>query len=224
MRSIIQGLIVAVTAFTALSHATAQTVPFTEEFSSDSADWRDAIGVAELDWSDSGGVDDSGFAFGSFNFLNSNADDTPALQRAQDEWNSSGNAFVGDWLDAGVTEFHMSVRHNAPEPLSYFARFAGPANFPGAIAIEFAPVLPGVWTEIAFAIDPLNPQIILEGFPFEDVFSNIGHVQIGVTVPASLAGVDASYTFDVDRVGIVPEPASLVLLLGLAAFARRAAR
>ena len=56
-----------------------------------------------------------------------------------------------------------------------------------------------------------------EGSDFATVFSSIGNLQIGVFVPAALAGVDQSFTFDVDGVTVVPSPpvAALLALSGL---------
>ncbi len=199
----------------------AAAVPFTEDFSSSSSSWRDSTGTVPLDWLSAGGPDGGSYASGPFNFVNSTPNTTPSILRGHDSYNSSGDAFVGNWIAEGVTHFSMNVRHNAPEPLVFFARFATPANFPGAAAVEFAPVMPNTWTNIDFLIDPSNPQIVLEGFPFEDVFSNVGNIQIGVSVSATLAGVDHSYTFDVDKIGIVPEPATLLALGALVAALRR---
>lgn len=200
----------------------AAVVPFTEDFAHDSANWRDAVGLSDLGWQATGGPDGGSYAFGTFNFVHSNENDTPAILRAQDEWNSSNNAFVGDWLADGVTQFSMMVRHDAPVPLTFFTRFASPANFPGAAGVAFVPVMPNTWTQVSFDIDPNNPAIVTEGVPFQDVFSNIGHVQIGVMVPADLAGLDQVFTFDVDKVSIVPEPATLALLaLGAMTLRRR---
>lgn len=206
--------------------ALATSNPFTEDFNDNSANWFNATLTGPLGWSGSGGPDGGAFAFGAFNFENSLLNDTPALLRAQDEFGSSGGAFVGDWIDDGVTLFSAQVRHDAPVPLNFFTRFSGPFNFPGAVAVEFAPVAPNTWTEISFAIDALNPQFVtFEGSDFDTVFGNIGHVQIGVTVPSSLAGVDADFTFSVDKASIVPAPAALLpLVIGLVACSRRGRR
>lgn len=200
------------------------TPPITENFNTDAANWRNSAGTAELDWISSGSFDGSAFASGTLNFMNSVEGDTPIAFRAQDEFNSSGNAFVGDWIAGGATEFSAWVRHDAAVPLSFFTRFSSPFNFPGAIAVEFAPVLPNTWTQLTFAIDPNNPQFIsFEGSDFNSVFSNVGHIQIGVDVPLALAGLDQTFTFDLDHARLIPAPGavSLFALSGIVALRRR---
>jgi hypothetical protein len=64
--------------------------------------------------------------------------------------------------------------------------------------------------------------VTFEGSDFATVFGNIGNLQIGVDVPAELAGMNRVVTFDVDKVSIVPEPTTLTLLApGLAWLMRR---
>lgn len=197
-------------------------VPFTEDFVTDSANWRDAVGVNDLDWLAQGGPDGGAFAQGAFNFVASQKQDTPVILRAHDSFGSSGGAFTGNWITAGVSLLSAQVRHNAPEPLTYFVRLAGPNNFPGAVAINFAPVLPDQWTEISFAIDEDSPQFVtFEGSDFETIFSDIANMQYGVFVPSALSGVNQEFAFDIDKVTIVPEPATIALLgLGTLALAR----
>ncbi len=191
--------------------AEAAIVPFTETFAADSANWRDSSGLTPLGWVNTGGPDGSGFAGTTFNFLNSAANDTPVLFRAQDEFDSSAGAFEGNWVTDGVTGFGAAVRHDAPVPLNFFVRFASPNNFPGAANVFFIPVPANTWTDLSAALP--NPNLIFEGpFTYEQVFGNIGHVQLGVSVPEGLAGTDAAFHFDLDNVRIVPEPASLGLL------------
>ncbi len=198
-------------------------VPFTEDFVADSANWRDAVGVNVLDWLAQGGPDGGAFAQGAFNFVASQPEDTPVILRAHDSFGSSGGAFTGNWIDAGVSLLSAQVRHNAPEPLTYFVRLAGPNNFPGAAAVNFAPVLPDQWTEITFAIHKNSPQFVtFEGSNFATIFSDIANMQFGVIVPSALSGVNQDFAFDIDKVTIVPQPTTIALLgLGTLALARR---
>jgi len=205
--------------FLGVTAACAVDVPTVENFNADVANWADNSGVALLAHVASGGPDGSGYAATDFAFdIGGGAGgDSVVLFRGQDEFNSSGNAFVGDWVADGITTLTAAVRHNAPEPLTYFARFSSPGNFPGATAIEFAPVPPNVWTDLDFAISPASPQLVtFEGSDFDTVFSDLGHIQIGVSIPESLADDTTVYTFGLDHVVAVPEPAP-VLLLAMAA-------
>lgn len=207
-----------------LSSASAATIPFTEDFNNDSANWRNAANSAVLDWNNAGSVDAGAYAFGDFNFVATAENDTPVILRGNAGSGASGGAFAGNYIAEGVTQLTAYVRHNAPTPLNFFTRFVSAANFPGAVAVDFAPVLPNTWTQISFAINPASPQFItFEGANFNAVFSNIARVQFGVSVPAALAGVDQAYTFDLDKVTITPEPASAALLL-LGMFALRGFR
>ena len=208
----IAALLVAL-GMTVSAPVSAVEVPFTEEFVNDAADWRESTGTTSLSWAMNGGPDGSSHAFGTFNFVDSIEDDTPVMFRAHDEYGSSGGAFEGDWIADGVTEFSVMVMHNAGMPLFFFTRFASPDNFPGAIGVEFTPVQSGQWSLLSFAIDPDNPQFVsFEGSDFETVFSRIGHVQIGVTVPEGLEGTDQEFTFRIDKPAVVPEPGALALL------------
>lgn len=194
--------------------AAALVVPFTEDFAVDASNWRDAPGTTDLTYNAAGGPDGGSYASGTFNFVNSGPTDTPAILRGQAGFGSSGGAFVGDWLTDGVTNFSAFVRHNAGEPLTFFTRWATPANTPGAAGVAFVPVQPNTWTQINLPI-ALGPHMFPEGAPFvfDQVFSNVGNVQIGVFQPgANLAGLDQDFTFDLDQVSITPEPGSLALL------------
>ncbi len=197
----------------------AQVVEFTETFANSDANWRGpaANGSDLLVVVPSGGPNGSSFVSTDFNFeflpdgsgMNG-GQPTPALFRAQDEFGSSGGAFEGNWISSGVDCFSFSFRHDLPEPINVFARFSSPDNFPGVGAIEFAPILPGQWTEVSFEIDPDNPQFVFEGpaSTFDSVFSNIGHIQLGLSVPTGLGGSTTNFDFDLDNVSIttIPEP------------------
>ena len=138
------------------------------------------------------------------------------LFRAHDEFGGSGSsdgAFVGNWITDGVREISAQVRHNAPVPLNYFVRASGPFNFPGSTAVQFVPVIPNVWTEVTFDVSPSSGQIVtFEGTSYNAVFSNIGHVQLGITIPAGFESNPTPFTFDLDQVTIqTPEPSTLLL-------------
>lgn len=218
------SIVFVLSTFVGVRTAGATIVPFTENFAANSANWYDAAGTSPLGWNSSGGPDSSSYATGGFNFATSAPGANVAILRAQDEFNSSGNAFVGNWIADGVNQLNFYVRHNAPTPLTFFARVADLDNVPGVGIVNFAPVPANTWTQITFAITPGNPQFFFEGpgSTYTSVFSSVGHVQIGVSVPASLSGVNESFTFDVDQTTIVPEPAcASLLLMGLALLKRR---
>lgn len=171
--------------------------------------------MSPLNWVAVGGADGAGYASTSFSFAASVAGDTPVIIRAHDEFGSSGGAFEGNYIAEGVTELTAFVRHDAVAPINFFVRFTGPGNFPGAVAVNFVPVLPNQWTPISIQIDAANPQFVtFENSDFNTIFSDIGHIQVGPSVPAALAGSGAVVTFDIDSVSIVPEPATLLVVAG----------
>ena len=98
-------------------------------------------------------------------------------------------------------------------------------NFPGALFVEFIPALPNQWTEVTVDIEESN-FLSFEGSDFESVFSNVGHVQFGVSVPVGFGGTPDVFTFDVDNVSVstIPEPTSSIVLLGVAVCALRRKR
>ncbi|MCH2113922.1 MAG: hypothetical protein MK171_03270 [Pirellulales bacterium] len=198
----------------------AATTPFTEDFSADVADWGDA-GSLPLTFVGAGGPDGSSYASTDFAFSSGGGSggSSAVLFRGHDEFGSSGSsggAFEGNWISDGVEKVKAFVRHNAPSPLSYFARGSGPFNFPGAVAVAFAPVMPNVWTELTFDVTASSFQLVsYEGSDHGTVFSNVGHVQLGVSIPEGFDANPSSFTFDLDKVSIVPEPTT-ALLAGLA--------
>jgi len=193
------------------------TVPFTEDFDAGAANWLNFNSSALLSFHATGGPDGSSFASGTFNFKNSAfGDQGPVVFRGTTSLvgASSGGAFFGNWITGGVGKFTAQVRHDATVPLTFFTRFADPTNFPGGFAIHSAPVPPNVWTDLTVDINASNPQFVsFEGATFADVFDDIGNVQLGVTIPQELAGVDLEINFDLDQPAIstVPEPATFAL-------------
>lgn len=204
------------------STAGAAVVPFTEDFAADNADWKDAANT-DLAFVAAGGPDASSYVSGSFNFQSQADGDTPVLLRGQDGFDSSSDAFVGNWIAEGITEFSAYVRHSAPFPLNFFTRFVSAANFPGGVALDFVPVLPNTWTKVTFDVTATSPQFVtFETANHAAVFSNIGNVQLGVSVPAALAGSAIPITFDLDQPTITPEPASVGLMsVGVLGMLRR---
>ena len=209
------------------SHGAA--VPFTEDFTTGAANWGDNSGVSLLTHTAAGGPDGGAYASTSKSLENLGGQ-SAVLFRAQDEFNSSGHALEGNWVAQNVGQFSTYVRHNAPQPLSYFTRFSGPGNFPGGTAVKFVPVLPNTWTLLTFDIRANNPEFVtFEGSSFNTVFSNVGHVQVGVSVPAALNTNTTAFTFDIDKASIiqaVPEPTTFAIgfLAGLALLGVRRTR
>jgi hypothetical protein len=187
-------------------------VPTVENFSTGIANWRD-VGSVDLTYQPAGGPDGSGYVTTSYP-LDAVPSTGVILFRGQDGFNSSSDAFVGDWLTPGVGTLTAYVRHNGPEALPIFARIAKAANNPGVdIELPFE-VQPNVWTKLTFDLHSTNPLLTVEGPPsfYSQVFSAVGNVQIGLGTPAIAAS--ATVVFDLDQVAIhVPEPGTLVLAL-----------
>ncbi len=201
-------------------------IGFVEDFDNDSAFWFNSPANMPADWSPTGSVDGGAYITETFDFSNSAFEDTPVFFRAQDEFGSSGGAFEGDYIAGGVTGLTYQFRHNAPVPLTPFARFSSPLNFPGAIGIQFAPVLPGEWSKVFIPINEFAPNFVsFEGSDFNTIFSDIGHLQLGISVPAALEGSPLSVVFDVDKVQLVPTPGvGALLAFGALAAGRRRRR
>jgi hypothetical protein len=223
--------LLAIAAGTFASPTFAVTVPFTENFTSDAANWRDGAGAAAT-WVASGGPDGSSYitSTASAFFLDDN--DPVVLFRGQVGFNSSGDAFVGNWISTGVNQFSVWVRHNAPVSLDFFVRFATSGNFPGTAADKGALIAPNTWTKLSYEISPshINEYLFPEGPPsfYNSTFSSLGNIQIGYSVPAGFGLDTNSYTFALDQPSIpTPEPGSMFLAMSFAAIAfmrrRRAA-
>ena len=210
---------------------------FTESFDDSNESWDSSVrGIAATHVS-TGGADGGGYITNAVDFSTSSVGDNVVGIRAETTVSNvggipsfsvaSGGNFSGNWIEDNVSTFSVSVRHNATVPLDYFARFArGISSFPGDLTVNSVSVNPNTWTELTFTIseDQFNAA---EGADFATVFSDIGNIQIGVDVPAGLAGADGPITFDIDSASVVvvdsvPEPStSLLALLGLGFLARR---
>ena len=90
--------------------------------------------------------------------------------------------------------------------------------------VAFAPVQANVWTTIFINLTATSPNFAsFEGSSYAAVFSNIGNMQFGFTVPAALVGQNIDGHFDIADFNIVPAPGALALI-GLVGLARRRAR
>lgn len=204
--------------------ASGSITSFVETFDSDAANWRNSDGSAVLDWFPAGGPDGSAYASGTFNLINATGGFPPTVIRGQLGFGSSGGSFAGDWIAAGVTGFSFEFRHDLPESIVVTGRFATPANFPGASTESSIQVAPNTWTTVFYDLTPGSPDIIsLGGGTYPAIFSNIGNIQIGFNVPASLSGQDLLGRFDIDNIRIIPAPgaAGMALLAGLSILRRR---
>lgn len=158
------------------------TVPTTEDFATSAANWRD-VGSVALTYVAAGGPDGNGYVTTSLP-LTGLPPNGVILFRGQKQFNSSNQAFVGDWLGAGVGTLTAYVRHNASQPLSIFARIAGEFNNPG-VDIELPTLIPpNTWTQMTFNLSPTNPKLTVEGPPsaYTTVFQAVGNLQIGVAL------------------------------------------
>jgi hypothetical protein len=209
------------------------TSPYTENFTTNAANWANGAGNAIATYVASGGVANGGPDGSSyitstesgFNMGVSQMSGITVFQGLQVA-NASSDKFTGNWLASGIDHFSTYVWQNTPDPLTYFVRFATPADFPGTVAIDFAPVLPNTWTKLDFDISPSNinsntnpgGQLFEEGpGTFTPTFSSVGNIEIGFFNTAGLNAAPNSYSFAIDRPTTVPEPACWILALGITA-------
>ena len=190
---------------------------FTESFDNNNANWGNTASEPAT-WVANGGADGGGYITTNRSF----AETSTTTFRAHNDFffpdraGSSDGAFIGNWSADQVSTFNISVRHNAPVPVTFGARFAGPFNFPGALGYVFKPVMPNTWTALEFGINPSNSGFVsFEGQTFDAEFSNIGHVQILTSVPDGFENNPAVFSFDVDSAGltVIPEPSSSLMLI-----------
>ena len=185
--------------------------PYSEDFTTSNANWVNYNSSGFLVHSSVGGPDGGAYVSGTMSFLDRAIGATPVVLRGRDDFDASGDAFVGDWATDGIRRVSAQVRHNAPQPLDFFFRGSGLANFPGGF-YGYVTVQPNTWTPIEFDVSPSSPQLVsYEGSDWGTVFSGVHNVLFGVVVPDGLVTVDTAYAFDLDQVSIhAPEPASIV--------------
>lgn len=193
------------------------TNPFTETFDNGANNWLGGDFLPPTEFA-TGGVGDSGYISAQTGFeFNADGDFNTVFRGNKSlipGFDASGGAFIGDWIAAGVNNLSFSIRHDIAEPVTVFVRIAADtfgAAFPGGVAVNFIPVFAGQWTEVSIDINPNNPQFVtFEGSTYQEVFSNVGYVQIGVATPTGLVGDPRLFNVDIDNVAIVPAPAGLL--------------
>jgi len=200
-------------------------LPFMEDFVSNNSNWSTSNSSISANWFGNGGVDDGGFisangtvTLAGFGFI---------TFRGNDGNNASGDAFVGNWLTAGVSTFSAYVRHNAPMNLNIYARLDAGGGRAGS-SVDFS-VDPNTWTQLVVPIldSPSSFQSYGSG-NFTSVFSGIQNIQIAMSFTQNGTLNGQVVTLGLDKVSIVPEPGTIglaggagVLLLGLKAWRRR---
>ena len=219
LRAILKCLCMAVGGIFLLTlQAQAVVNPFTEDFATNDANWRNGTNGIPL-WFATGGVTNGSYitasgtidtnGFGPIVFRGNNAND------------ASGDAFVGDWLAGGVTLFTAYVRHDAATNLFFYVRLDRGAG--NAASSNPQEVAPNQWTQLVIPITNslgTNGQVFQSygaaGTNFGVIFSNIQNVQIALAANQDPSTVGQTYTIGLDQVAVVPEPGVSALLLGSA--------
>ncbi|MBM4052967.1 MAG: hypothetical protein FJ270_09555 [Planctomycetes bacterium] len=187
---------------------------FNESFAGGAANWRNFNGTATLGWTAAGGPSDAAFVTGQFNLANTTVGGfPPTVMRAAASYGSSNGGYVGNWIDAGVTNVGFWFRHDLSQSIVLTGRFATPTNSPGASVVSFAPIAANTWTYINFNVAQGSSDIIsLGGGTYSAIFSNIGNIQLGFQVPAALAGQNITGSFDMTGFNLTPAPGAVALL------------
>jgi hypothetical protein len=203
----------------AASASFAIDVPAVESFNVNDAGWKGTSTADPVDWHATGGVDGGAYisntaAFTAQTFFTPlrghvNPGDSNGPQ------NASNGLFTGNWLAEGANKVKLNIRHNVTEPVSFFVRLAPTANSP-AIQVDFPiAIAPNVWTPMEFDVVWGNSLLTVgSATPYESFFSTLqamAHVQIAARKPAGFMST-AQFTFDVDAIRVVPEPASAAIL------------
>lgn len=203
--------------------ANAGVSTFTETFEAGANGWLQGSFSAPT-YNATGALDGSAYITSTAD-LNSAGPFGLTIFRGQDDFDASGDAFVGDYLAGGIDRVSFDFRHNAGQDLGIALRVATSNNFP-AFAVELAePVATGEWVTLSFDLSFFNPLLTIEGAPTPDAFNaimqSVGNIQVSADRPDGLS-TPLVVDFDLDNVSITPAPGSLALLgLGGLAAARR---
>ena len=220
------AVVAAIAAVSIVPSASAAILGFNESFATGSANWRNSNGASDLAWFASGGPGGLAYASSTFNLSTTTVGGfPPTVIRAHASYGSSAGGYVGNWIAAGATGVNFRFRHDLAEAVTVTGRFATPTNAPGASAIANTIVLPNTWTLITFDLREGSPDIIsLGGGTYQAIFSNIGNMQFGFTVPAALAGQNIDGHFDITDFNVVPAPGAFALLGVAGVVGRRRSR
>ena len=191
-------------------------LPFAESFEVNSSGWVYGTSTAPI-WTASGGALGNGYISASASVIGTGFG--TIVFRANDANNASGDAFVGNWLLAGVNTFSAYVRHNADVALNFYARFDAGAGRAGS-SVNFL-VNPNSWTLLQLPI--VNEITSFQSYgaagtgqaAFNTIFGGIQNVQIALAADTAHAG--KTVTVDLDGVSMVPEPTASGLLIAAGA-------
>jgi hypothetical protein len=208
----------------AATTAHAIAVPTVEGFDTGAADWRGLTTAINPTWSATGGVE-GGF-ISTTQAINSSSQ--PVVFRAQvnaadpnGPVNSSNGAFAGNWLAAGADKVKLSVKHNASVPLTFLIRIAPINNTPGVQVQTAAPVPAGDnWVPLEFDLSFSNPLLSVGAgqpwdIPYNTAMTTATNFQVAVLRPGGWTTAPTfgtQFTFSLDSVRVVPEPASVALV------------
>lgn len=205
---------------TADCRAQGLTVPYTETFAADAANWMIVPDGSQLaTWNASGGPSN-----GTFISRAGSGPDTgfgqfvsgPVLFRGTAAFDSSNDRFVGNWLTGGVGSFSVDVFHDHSSSLLFQVRLANPNNSPGASGVDVS-VAPGSWTTLTLPI--VDSAAVFQTYgqlgnppdasAFNQIFSDIGNIQVGLAPgQVGATGLASSVTLGMTNPSIaaVPEP------------------
>lgn len=197
---------------------------FTETFESGANGWMQGAFTSPT-FNATGALDGSAYISSSSD-LNSAGPFGLIVFRGHDDFDASGDAFVGNYLTSGINRVSFDFRHNAGIDLGVALRVASSSNFPG-LAVELNEhVASDEWVTLSFDLDFTNPLLTLEGPPTPDFFNMVmnavGNIQVSIDRPDGL-DTPLVVDFDLDNVSITPAPGSLAILSlgGLVATRRR---
>lgn len=207
------------------------SLPFMEDFVSNNSNWLNGANTS-ASWFATGGVGGGGHIGYAGNVTTSGFG--PIVFRGNGANDASGDAFVGNWIDAGISHFSASVWHDAPTALNFYLRF----DKGGGSAASSNPIsaAPNTWTELTIpVIDSLGTNgEVFQSYGaagptgFNSIFTGIANVQVALSSIQNPSVVGNIYNLGLDRVAVIPEPGTLGLagcagavLVGLSVWRRR---